>query len=231
MAGADLRSRLMVTGSLQHLVRQRRDLARHRRAEEQRLALRGQLPQHPADVRQEAHVEHAVGLVEHEDLEPGEARVGEAQVIEQPARRGDDHVDAAAERVLLRAHAHAAVHRRARDRRVDRQLLEVRQDLGGQFARRRQHQRARRAPRLGHHAVEDGQQERGGLAAARHRAGQHVLAGGGRRDRLVLDRRRALEAQFLDAAQEVGMERELGEWHAISILACAARACAILSRP
>ena len=47
-----------------------------------------------------------------------ELRVPGAQVIEQPARRRDDHVDAAAERVLLRAHADAAEHGRAGDRRV-----------------------------------------------------------------------------------------------------------------
>ncbi len=214
----------------EHLVRERGDFPRHGGAEEQRLALRGQLPQHAADVGQEAHVEHAVGLVEHEDLEPGEARVGEAQMIEEAAGRGDDHVDAAAERVLLRAHPHAAVHRRARDRGVHGEFLEVRQDLGGQLARRRQDERPRRAARLVHHPVEDGQQERGGLAAAGHRAGQQVLAGGGGRDRLVLDRRRALKTQFLDAAEEVGMKRELREWHASSILACAACACAILGR-
>ena len=49
---------------------------------------------------------------------PVELRVRRAHVIEQPARRRDDDVDAAAERVLLRAHADAAEHRRAGDRRV-----------------------------------------------------------------------------------------------------------------
>ena len=80
-----------------------------------------QVAQHPADVGEEAHVEHPVGLVEHEVLEAGQLRVRVPEVIEQPAGRRDDHVDAAAERVLLRAHADAAEHRRAGDRRVDRQ--------------------------------------------------------------------------------------------------------------
>ena len=45
---------------------------------------------------------------------PGELRVRRAEMIEQPARRADDDVDAAAERVLLRAHADAAEDRGGR---------------------------------------------------------------------------------------------------------------------
>ena len=48
--------------------------------------LRRQRGEDPADVRQEAHVEHAVGLVEHEDLEVVEPRSGCCEVVEQPAR-------------------------------------------------------------------------------------------------------------------------------------------------
>jgi hypothetical protein len=44
------------------------DLTRHRGREEQRLALARQLGHDPADVMDEAHVEHAVGFVEHEDF-------------------------------------------------------------------------------------------------------------------------------------------------------------------
>ena len=48
--------------------------------------LGGQVAQDPADVGQEAHVEHPVGLVEHQVLDAGELRVGRAEVVEQPAR-------------------------------------------------------------------------------------------------------------------------------------------------
>ena len=50
-----------------------------------------------ADVGPEAHVHHAVGFVEHEDLELREVADVAAHVIEQPAGRGDDDVDAGLE--------------------------------------------------------------------------------------------------------------------------------------
>jgi hypothetical protein len=77
-----------------------------------------QLRQHAPDVGQEAHVEHAVGLVEHEELDPVEVCVGLLQMVEQPPRGGDEDVDAAAKAPLLRPHADAAEDRRAGDRRV-----------------------------------------------------------------------------------------------------------------
>jgi hypothetical protein len=51
------------------LRRQRGDVLRHRRREQQRLALLRHVARMRLHVGQEAHVEHAVGLVEHEDLD------------------------------------------------------------------------------------------------------------------------------------------------------------------
>src|SRR2546427_1773412 len=51
-----------------------------------------------------------------------ELRVRLAEVVEEPARRRDDHVDRAAERVLLRTHADAAEDRRAGEGCVDAEL-------------------------------------------------------------------------------------------------------------
>ena len=42
----------------------------------------------------EAHVHHAVGFVEHEQLDAAQVGVLLPHVIHQPARRGDDDVDA-----------------------------------------------------------------------------------------------------------------------------------------
>ena len=61
------------------------------------------------DVADEAHVEHAVGLVEDEDLDRREVDGALAEVVEQAAGRGDDDVDAATQRVGLRREADAAV--------------------------------------------------------------------------------------------------------------------------
>ncbi len=63
------------TGSLQDLVGELGDLGRHRRREQQRLALLRQRGDDAAHVADEAHVEHPVGFVEHEDLDPVELRV------------------------------------------------------------------------------------------------------------------------------------------------------------
>ena len=51
-----------------------------------RFAGGGMCLQHAADVGQEAHVEHAIGLVEHEVLQAAELGVRRPEVIEQPAR-------------------------------------------------------------------------------------------------------------------------------------------------
>ena len=167
-----------------------------------------QVTHHLADVRQEAHVEHPVGFVEHQDLELVELAVGRLQVFEQAARRRDDDVDAAAERVLLRAVAHAAEDGGAGDRRVHGQVAQVVQDLRRQLARRREHERARRAARLVDQPVQDGQQERGRLAAARLRGGEHVAAAERVRNGLSLDRRGPDESKLLDGAEEAGVKSE-----------------------
>src|SRR5664280_55074 len=200
-------------GVLQQLFRKLRDRGRHRGREEERLAALGKVPEDAADIGQEAHVEHPVRLVEDEDFEAGQLRVAEAEMVEEAPGRRDDHVDAAPKRVLLGAHAHAAEDSRAGERRVDRERLEVLVDLRRQFARRGEDERARRAARLRDEAVEDGEDEGGGLAAARHRAGEEVLALHRGRNGVVLDGRGLREAHFLDAAEEVGMETERGERH------------------
>ena len=169
------------------------------------------MPEDAADVGQEAHVEHPVRLVEDEDLEAGELRVAEPEVVEEAAGRRDDDVDAAPEGVLLGAHPDAAEDGRAGERRVERERLEMLVDLRRQLARGREDERARRAARLRHEAVKDREEERGGLAAARHRAGEDVAAlpsrAGWRRSGWAW----AGEAHVLDAAEEVGVEVERGK--------------------
>ena len=130
------------------------------------------------------------------------------EVIEQPARRRDEDVDAAAERVLLRAHAHAAENRGARERRVHRELAQVLLDLRRELARRREHERARDAARLPDDAVHDRQQKRGSLAASRHRAGEHVAALECGRNGVVLNRCWAREAKLFHAAHESSVETQ-----------------------
>jgi len=84
------------------------NLLRDGRAEQQRLALPRDLPHDLFDVRLEAHVEHAVRLVQDQVPDPAERDDPLREKIEEPARRGDDDL-----RPLkffnLRAHRHSAV--------------------------------------------------------------------------------------------------------------------------
>ena len=113
----------------------------------------GSAREDPPDVGQESHVEHPVGLVEDQHLEAAEPRVRMLEVIQQPAGRGDEDVDAAPERRLLRTHADAAEDGGAADAREARELVPVLVDLRGQLARGREDERARDAARLGRSAA------------------------------------------------------------------------------
>ena len=61
----------------------------------------------------EAHVEHAVGFIEHQHLDLVEAQRVGAHQIKQAARRCDQHVEAIHELANLPAHRHAADDQRA----------------------------------------------------------------------------------------------------------------------
>ena len=65
------------------------DLRRHRRGEEERLPRERQELHDPLDVGDEAHVEHAVGFVDDEDLDAGQKQPPALEMIEQAAGRGN----------------------------------------------------------------------------------------------------------------------------------------------
>ncbi len=171
----------------------------------------------------EAHVEHAVGLVEDEHLDAVEAQVALAHQVEQAAGRRHHHVDAAAQRLHLGALADAAEDHRVRDAQVAAVGAEAVADLRGELARGGQHQAAHRA-RLallrgglgGRQALQDGQGEGGGLAGAGLGAAEEVAAGERRRDGLLLDRRGGVVALVAQRAQQGFAQAEFGEMHAWS---------------
>jgi hypothetical protein len=67
----------------QVLARQRLDFGRHGGAEEQRLPVARHLLHDAVELRREAHVEHAVGFVEHQRLEVREVHVALLEMVEQ----------------------------------------------------------------------------------------------------------------------------------------------------
>ena len=90
--GGDRRHRDL-GGIAQHLLGEIGDRLGHGGGEQQGLALRRQFRDDPADVVDEAHVEHAVGLVEHENFDPVEPQRVALDEVEQAAGRRDQHVD------------------------------------------------------------------------------------------------------------------------------------------
>ena len=98
-----------IAGLVRNSLGQAPDVVREGGGEEQRLALAGEQAHDLADVRDEAHVEHPVGLVEDEDLDLAEVHRALADVVQQPARSGDEDLDAAPEQLDLRVDPGAAV--------------------------------------------------------------------------------------------------------------------------
>jgi hypothetical protein len=105
-------------------------------------------------------------------------------VVEQAARRGDDDLDAFPQRLGLRLDVHAAVDDEVAQRDVLAVGLHALVHLHGEFARRREDQRAHRMARrrgagagVAGQALQQRQDEAGGLAGAGLGAAHDVLAG------------------------------------------------------
>ena len=134
---------------VQHAADDVGDVFGQRRREQQVLTLLGQVREDPADARPEAHVEHAVGLVEHEDLDLREVDVLALVQVDEAARGRDQDLDAALEPLDLRLVLHAADDDAGAltgvlaDDRSD--LLDLLRELAGG----RDHERERRARRRG----------------------------------------------------------------------------------
>ncbi len=164
---------------------------------------------HALDVVDEPHVEHAVRLVEDEDLDAGEIDVALAVVVEQPARGRDQDVDAAPQLRRLAVHAGTADGDGRGEIQVAAVGLDRGFDLNRQLARGGQDQGAHRAPpvasrrrRRGGEPLQHRQHEAGGLAGAGLGAGEHVAAGKDEGNGLRLDRRRDGIALIGDRAQK-----------------------------
>ncbi len=154
------------------------------------------------DVVDEAHVEHAVGLVQHQHLDVRQDGLAGAHVVHQAAGRGDQDVERAAQLAQLQAVGHAAHHGgHAQAAHVAAVGHRGFRDLDREFARRHQHQHARAVdlalPAAAHlarrrrgareHAGQRRQHEAGGLAAAGAGRDRQVAAFERRRDRTLLD--------------------------------------------
>ena len=95
--------------------------------------------------------------------------------------------------------------------------IESRKNLGSQFSRRGDHERARFSTRPVDQLVEDRQHERGGLPASRHGAGENVPAFERGWYRFCLDGRRALEAELFQSFLETRVKLERGTRQGVAL--------------
>mmetsp|Transcript_1235 Transcript_1235/g.3590 ORF Transcript_1235/g.3590 Transcript_1235/m.3590 type:complete len:505 (-) Transcript_1235:62-1576(-) len=185
------------------------------------LPVRPDLGDDLADLRLEAHVQHAVCLVQAEVRHALEIRDACLQEIQQPPRRGDDDLDAAAEVRGLAVAADAAEAGRAADARSAGELHHFGLDLHDQLASRCHDQRhgavAGAEWRLRAEVHQRREEVGQGLAAAGLRDADHVTPRHGRRPADGLDRRGTREAgrgdcseQALRQAQKVPGDDRLG---------------------
>ncbi len=184
------------------------DTVGHRRGEQRHLLVVRGVFEDALHVLLEAHVEHLVRLVEHEEAQVGDVQRALLQVVDDAARGTHDDLRAAAQTRQLDAVRLPAVDRQHGDAaEVVREGLEGVGYLQRQLTCRCEHQRLRVA-RFLVNPGEDGQRERRRLARTRLREADHVAALHQQRDRLRLDRRRLLKAHFADRVQHIVGEVE-----------------------
>ena len=202
-------------GVHQEGVGQAPDLRRHGGGEEHGLTDLRQQADDALDVGNEAHVEHAVGLVDDQDLHAGEQDPAALEQVEQAARGRDQHVDAALQLPLLLGDRRAADQERLGERVVLAVDLEALGDLGGQLARRLQDQRAGHA-RPGAAAGQDvdhGEREGRRLAGAGLGATEQVAAHEHIGDGFFLDRCGLGITGFFHRLEDLGAEAQICEFH------------------
>ena len=205
-------------GIVEKLVRQLLDRRGHRCREQQGLPLLGQLGADFLDIGDEPHVEHAIGLVDHQERTAGEQDVAAAEQVHQPAGCRNQHVDALFERLDLIAHRDAADQQRHLQIVIFAVFLEILGDLGGELAGRLQDQAARHtgaAAAMGED-VDHRQHERRGLAGAGLGDADNVLHHQHGRNRVRLDRRRFAVTGFSYRTEKFVREAEVGKIHRIS---------------
>ncbi len=190
----------------QQVIRQRLDVVREGGGEEQGLPLGGQGLHDAADVVDEAHVEHAIRLIQHQHFQLGQGQGALGQQVQQAARGGHQDVDAELDGVQIGFDADTAVG----DQGAKRQVVGIFDDalahLGGQLAGRGEHQGAHlttATAMVGQQPLQHGQGEAGRLACACLGAAEHVLPGQNGGNGLLLDGGWLFVTQLLDGPQDV----------------------------
>ncbi len=185
-------------------------LAVERGGEEEGLTIRmragGDDPVHGGP---EAHVEHAIGLVEHEHAHAVERERAPGEEILEPARRGHD--DVCPRRVAgLLLQPGAAVHGAEAQRPGVADVAQLGHDLLGQLAGGGEHEGGRPGA-VARRAIDERDPERQGLAGPGRGLGQQVAAGQPVGDGQTLDGERCGDAAGGEGVDHGAGDAELGE--------------------
>jgi len=144
----------------------------------------------------ESHVEHAVGFVEHRDLDATQIQRLAREMVEHASRCADGDVNAALERRDLRAQRLSAGDDEDPESIVfASQFADLARDLRAQFAGRAKHERLH-VPPVQRHRLQNRQRKRQGLPATRLGLADQVLPGEQHRNPLRLNRRHLDVAEF-----------------------------------
>ncbi len=208
-----LRSNLHAHRVVEQRLHQFRHALGHGRGEEHVLPRFRKQCGNALDLRQEAHVQHAVGLVQHQHLHVVQEDVALLQVIAQASGRGDQHLDPVLKHAPLRRQPHSAIHHPAGQAQVASELVDHGVHLNGQLTGRNKDQCAWTLAvghvALGHQTVQHWQHKRRRLARARLRNAQQVVPVEQFRNGFVLNRGGGVEVQFAQCLMQRGRQREL----------------------
>mmetsp|Transcript_56623 Transcript_56623/g.183438 ORF Transcript_56623/g.183438 Transcript_56623/m.183438 type:complete len:259 (-) Transcript_56623:316-1092(-) len=181
--------------------------------EERHLFVRASGLQKHADLRLEAHVKHAIGLVKDQIADPTEIQLPSFQEVIHAARCADDAMNTTAELVTLRTLGRTSIAAHRPDVGFA-ELVGLILDLDRQLAGGREAQQGRGA--CGSPLLEDpaeGRKEEGnGLATACGGNADHVLALHGQGPTILLDLRRGREACLRKGGLDHGREGRLREF-------------------
>ena len=131
----------MADGIALVVARELGDIAVEGRGEQHGLALARRLVQQAANGGHEAHVGHAVSLVEHDPIDRGQVHAALLDEVLEAPRAGDEDIGTLPQRLDLASVADTAVDDGGLDRAGEGANLGI--DLLGELARRCQYQRAR----------------------------------------------------------------------------------------
>jgi len=179
------------------------------RREEQRLAITRHAGDDPIDCRLEAHVEHAVGLVEHKYADVCEAELAPLeQVFEAPGSR--DHDVGTSRDLCLAVETDSPVDDCDRQGPGMRNVAQLANDLAGKLTGRSENER-RRSPCIGLHTVDDRHTECEGLARSGWRLSEDIATGENIGDNQPLNGKGRCDATFGERLYDCFRRAEIGE--------------------